>query len=129
MTNRKELVQKFVTKLKGEIQELRDYYNAMLKADLPDYMLEDFSEQKCRLNLCKLDFIENVFCNAKYYNGSSNGIYSIKSETLELLVIRDLNTAKDLMNSVYFTSRFIDDREFNYHLLSVFEYGLLKRQT
>ena len=128
MNDRKELVQKFIAKLKAEIQELRDYYNAMLIADLPDYMYEDYSEQKCKLKLCKLEFIETVFCNEIYYAGESNGIYSINSEILELLIIRDLNTAKDLMESVHFTSRFINDREFNFNLLSVFEYGLLKDQ-
>ena len=126
--NRKELVQKFIAKLKGEIQELRDYYNALLVADLPDDMYADFSEKMCKFNLCALDFIENVFCNEIYYEGQSNGIYVINSEILELLVIRDLSTAKDLMESVYFTSRFINDKNFNFNLLSVFEYGLLKDQ-
>ena len=129
MSDRKALVQKLITKLKGEIQELREFYNEMLAEDLPDGVREFYPEKTCRLNLNKLDFVEDIFCDEQFYDREySNQNWIIDDEHLELLIIRDLSTARDLMESVHFTSRFMISKHFQFNLLSVFEYGLLKDQ-
>lgn len=123
MNNRKALVQKFIVKLKGEIQELRDYYNRLLEDKCAD------DEKFCWLNLIKLDVVEKIFCNEEFYdyiNWYDNHV--ISDYLLELLCIRELSTAQDLMDSVYLSTSFANPKEFAFNLLTVFERGILQDQ-
>ena len=118
--NRKELVQKFIAKLKDEIQELRNHYNRLVE-DNRDI------EKFYWLYLIKLDVVEDAFCNEEFYNKiNSYGNYTISDHTLNMLCIRDFNTAEDLMNSIYFSTPFINQKEFEFNLLTVYERGILR---
>ena len=121
--NRKELIQKFITKLKSEIEKEREYCRNLL--EYPELV----DEKICRLDLCKLDAVEAFFCNEDFYQSKyDNGIYIIGDELLELLCIRNLSTARDLMESVGLTSRFTNPKNFEFNLISIFELGILKEQ-
>lgn len=129
--NRKELIEKFIEKLHEEIAKEKQYIEEILtlvtSEEYKDFPQETINELK--LNLIKCDFVEMVWCDTNFYNGElGNGVPAISNELLELLLIRDNSTARDLMESVHFTSRFMYDKEFNFNILSVFEYGLLKDQ-
>ena len=118
---RKELVQKFIAKLKKEIEEERKYQNELLQ------FCDFIPKNTTMFNLIKLDAVEHWFCNETFYDCIyDNGHYIIGDELLTLLCIRELNTARDLMESAGLASRFTNPREFEFNLLSVFELGLLR---
>ena len=118
---RKELVKQFIAKLKCDIQEVRGWYNRK------DFCIYD--EQTCRLNLIKLDVVEKIFCNKEFYGGmNSYDNYIISNRLLTLLCMRGLSTAYDLMDSVYLSTPFANQKEFEFNLLTPLEYGLLSRQ-
>jgi len=121
--NRKKLVRKFIAKLNGEIQELRDYYNRLLKNKYID------DKQNCRLNLIKLDVVEKIFCNEEFYGEMySEDNYVISNHLLNLLCIRDLSTAADLMDSVYMSTKLAIPKNFSFNLLTPLERGMLNDQ-
>ena len=130
--DRKDLIEKFIEKLCKEIAEEKHYIEETLELvtseDYKNFPEETIKELK--LNLLRYDFVETVWCDPKFYNGElRNGIPAISTELLELLLIRDISTARTLMESIHFTSGFMYDKEFNSNILSVFEYGLLKDQV
>lgn len=129
---RRETVEKFIEKLRKEIEEEKHYIEETLalvtSEDYKNFPEETIKELK--LNLLRYDFVETVWCDPNFYNGELvNGVPAISTELLELLLIRDISTARDLMESIHFTSGFMYDKEFNSNILSVFEYGLLKDQV
>ena len=130
--DRKDLIEKFIEKLRKEVEEEKYYIEETLalvtSEDYKNFPKETIKELK--LNLLRYDFVETVWCDPNFYNGElGNGIPAISTDLLELLLIRDISTARTLMESVHFTSGFMYDREFDSNILSVFEYGLLKDQA
>ncbi len=119
-----ELVQKWVEKLRNEVLELRQYYQNLLdeteKSELTTEIIATY-----QMNLFKLQYVEAVFCRPEFYYISSNDFWIISKDYIELLLMRELNTAYDLMESVYLTSDFQHTRKFEYHLMTVLEWGLL----
>lgn len=119
-----ELVQKWITKLKTEIEELRQRYQELLankeELELSTEIIETF-----QANLWKLQYVEAVFCRPDFYYCASNDFWFVSKDYMELLLLREFNTANDLMESVYLTSDFQDTRQFEYNLMTVLEWGLL----
>lgn len=120
-----ELVQKWVEKLRNEIVELRQYYQNLLdeteKSELNTEIIATY-----QMNLFKLQYVEAVFCRPDFYYCPSIDFWLVSKDYVELLLMRELNTAYDLMESVYLTSDFSNAREFRHNLMTVLEWGLLR---
>ena len=59
---------------------------------------------------------------------NSYGNYIISNHLLDMLCIRELSTAQDLMDSVYMSTPFANQKEFAFNILTVLEHMILEEK-